>query len=290
MSSTKGAVFKFSHGRAGASDANVRYITREKAAGDRVWFENVPEHAHQGELRKEQIDNLREYARQREEDELNKNRRGAGKTRTHYRAIYSFDREVSDERAQYMIDEHLSKNFPDARYVAAIHRDTEHTHAHVWIDARTTDERKIQLPNKAYKSLDDDWARTYAREFGERQIYDEHLAKKEQTQEWKRQAYNARQRGEDAPAKPERAADRRNQVSERRAMEAKQYGDQINQEPTARDQRQAQHGESTATRAEQAIDRTKREINALNRAVAETNRNIEQANEQIKRDYEERER
>jgi hypothetical protein len=262
-----GAVFKFSKGRAGASSANVRYITRQKAADERVWTRNVPEHTQEGDTHKEQINNLREYARQREEDEIGAARSGSGETRTHYRAIYSFDREVSDEQAQRMVDEHLDKNFPNARCIAAIHRDTDHTHTHVWIDARDTDERKIQLDNKTYKTLDDDWAKTYAREFDERSIYDEHVNKKYQTQDWKREAYEARRRGEDAPAKPARAADERDQIEERRAMHARQYGADYDERGITRNQRRASSGEreidrsiETSKRAERAVRSTTREV------------------------------
>jgi hypothetical protein len=263
-----GAVFKFSKGRAGASSANVRYITREKAASERVWTRNIPEHAQEGETHKEQINNLREYARQREEDEISAARSGSGESRTHYRAIYSFDREISDEQAQRMIDAHLDKNLPNARCVAAIHRDTDHTHAHVWIDARDTDERKIQLNNKTYKTLDDEWAKTYAKEFDERSIYDEHIQKKYETQNWKREAYEARQRGEDLPEKPARTADQRDQIEERRAMYARQYGaTEYDENGITRNQRRASSGEQeinrsieTSKRAEHAVSSTTREV------------------------------
>jgi hypothetical protein len=263
-----GAFFKFSNGSAGTSSANIRYITREKAAQGRIWTRNLPDHVTEAETRKEQIYNLKEYARQREEDELNKSRTGSGHTRTHYRAIYSFDREVTDEQAQKMIDEHLDKNFPDARCVAAIHRDTDHTHAHVWIEARDTDDKKINISNKQYKTLDDDFARICAKEFQDQSLYDDHINKKNQTQEWKREAYEARQRGEVTPDKPARAADERNQIEERRAMHARQYGADYDETGIARNQRHA-------SSREQEIDRSIKTSERAERATNNTNREIE---------------
>jgi hypothetical protein len=284
-----GALFKFSVGRVGTSGANIKYITREKAAGDRISTRNLPEYAQEGESRKEQVNNLYEYARQREEDELSQ---GKSKNRTHYRAIYSFDREVTDEQAQRIIDEHLDRTFPNTRTISTIHRDTDNVHAHTWIDARATDGKKINLDNKTYKSLDERWAEIYSREFGERELYDEHLLKKQKMQDWKREAYNAHRQGKDAPAKPPREADYRNQITERRAMEAKQYGGNYDESTARGNQRPAIERERTGTAGESAINRAEREIDALNKTIAETNRAIEQANRQmtIERDYDDSER
>jgi hypothetical protein len=264
-----GAFFKFSNGNAGTSSANVRYITREKAAQGRIWTRNLPDHATEGETRKEQIDNLKEYARQREEDELEKSRTGSGQTRTHYRAIYSFDREVTDEQAQKMIDEHLNKNFPDARCVAAIHRDTDHTHSHIWLEARDANEKKINISNKQYKTLDDDFARTCAKELQDRSLYDNHINKKNQTQAWKREAYEARERGEATPQKPTRAADGRNQITERRTMHARQYG------ATEYDEKGTRRNQRRSTNGKQEIDRSVKTSEQAAQATNNTNREIE---------------
>jgi hypothetical protein len=291
---TGAAVFKFSKGRIGTSGANVGYITREKAAGNRVWPHNIPLYATEGETRKERIDNLREYARQQEENELEKLRTGSGETRTHYRAIYSFDREITDEQGRRMVEEHLEKNFSDVPRITVLHRDSAHTHLHVWIEARGSNEKKINLSNKQYKTLDDDFALICAKEFDERNLYDDHINKKIQTQQWKRDYAEAKQRGENTPEKPIRAADERDQIQERRAMEAQQFGATYYDETRIRtNQRPAISTEPTATTGESAINRAEREIDALNRSIAETNRAIEQANQQkqITRDYDdERER
>ena len=221
------AVVKLSVGRAGAAGDNVRYITRERATEgeqERVWTRNVPEYADEGDGYEERTNNLREYARQLEEDESAKPHRGSGQTRTHYRAIYSFDREVSDQRARELVDKHLDENFPKARAIAAIHRDTDHAHVHVHIAARQTDGRKVQLRREQYRSLDERWARIYGREFG-REIEREHMRKKEQWRAWMRDSHERASRGEQPRPRPGRVANQRNQVEERRQMAVRQYAD-----------------------------------------------------------------
>jgi hypothetical protein len=140
-----GAFVTIKVGRAGTAGDHARYITRERATKgkqERVWTRNIPEYAahpdhdERGMSYKERTADLREYARQLEEDELERPQRGGGEKRIHYRAIYSFDRDVTDEKAREMVDAHLAENFPKARTIAAIHRDTDNAHVHVNIAAR----------------------------------------------------------------------------------------------------------------------------------------------------------
>ncbi len=225
------AFVTFSVGSRGSAAANVAYITRESATHgeqERVWTGNVPEYvdhnrAEESAGYRERIGDLREYARQLEEDERGRPQQGKGEGRTHYRAVYSFDKEVDDKKAREMVDRHLKENFPQARYIAAIHRDTGNAHVHVQIAARQSDGKKVQLDRGAYRQLDERWAKIYGREYGPEQER-EHLRKKQETREWKREAYQARREGRAVGPKPERHADRRNQVQERIRMAERQYG------------------------------------------------------------------
>ncbi len=273
-----GAFVTIKVGRAGTAAANVRYLTRERATEskqERVWTRNVPEyadhpdHAEQGISYKERTGDLREYARQLEEDELEKPQRGSGKKRTHYRAIYSFDREVTDEKAREMVDAHLQENFPKARAIAAIHRDTDNAHVHVQIAARQPDDKKLHFNDHTHRRLDDRWARIYGREFG-KEVEREHLAKKELWREWMREAREAKLEGRPIPPRPKRVAHERNQVEEKRRMHAKQYGlDHADQTGTRDNQRRASNGEQRATpRAERPSGAPHR----VDRSVAERHR------------------
>jgi hypothetical protein len=44
-----------------------------------------------------------------------------------------------------MAEEWLQREFPRGRAFTVVHRDTEQTHIHIWIDARQVDGKKIQL-------------------------------------------------------------------------------------------------------------------------------------------------
>ena len=264
-----GAFVTIKVGRAGTAGDHARYITRERATEgkqERVWTRNVPEYAahpdhdERGMSYKERTSDLREYARQLEEDELERPQRGGGEKRTHYRAIYSFDREVTDEKAREMVDAHLAENFPKARTIAAIHRDTDNAHVHVNIAARGTDDKKLHFDQRTHRRLDERWARIYGQEFG-RELEREHLEKKQEWRAWMRDARAARARGEEPPPRPQRAARERNQVEERRQMHAKQYGlNHANQTGIRDDQRRATNGEQPATTRGRGAGRTTRSL------------------------------
>ncbi len=192
-----GGVFcRFTVGRAGAADANARYITRETATGSdekSVLLHNYPAHIRNSDYDR-QRKQIVEYNRQREQDELARKRRGGGTTRTHYRCKVSFEGKASTEKAHEMVKEYLEQNFPTARAVAAVHQDTRHTHVHINIQARGTDDRKLHLNEGKFKNLDSAWGRIYGRELGREKAV-EHELKKKEMREWKREYAKARSAG-----------------------------------------------------------------------------------------------
>jgi hypothetical protein len=203
-----GGVFaRFAPGRAGASGANAAYITRGRATG---WDEhaiatrNYPDEVREADDYRDLRDHLHEYAEQQEAYEQERPRRGGGETRTHYRGIVSFEGRVETDQARGMAEEYLEREFPEARSIAAVHQDTEHTHVHLHVQARDVDDHKLHFDRDAYRRLDERWAELYAREFGAEKL-DEHLAKKAETAEWKREYAQARSNGHQPPPAPERA-------------------------------------------------------------------------------------
>jgi hypothetical protein len=173
----------------GASAAHLSYITRERAVLDRedgVLAYNLPESVTQARDYQELRVNLAAHAAVREQREVDLHRKGgwAGEARTHYRVRASFERDVSSERALAMVKEWLDKELPNARALAVVHRDTEHTHVHIWVDARQNDTRKIQLPRDRYRAMDSTWNQLYSRELGRDPL--EHERKKAETREAKR--------------------------------------------------------------------------------------------------------
>lgn len=218
---------KVSVGRSGGASNNALYITRENAVKDKeqgVLMRHMKEEI-EGQNFAELRTNVSSYFWAREEVEIKtapKNLIGKKnidlsaremvsegvvkerKIRTNYRAILSFEREVETDKAKAMVNEWLSRTpFKNAPAIAALHRDTAHPHAHVLIDARRVDGKKVDLSPRQYRSLDEVWNKIYCREFG----LDEqkHLAKKSEMREYKHAVVQAKQKGEPLPERPTRA-------------------------------------------------------------------------------------
>lgn len=184
-----GTFFRFKAGTVGASASHARYITRERAVLDReqgVLSHNLPDDVREAHGYDGLRDNLGAYAEEREAREIELHR-GSRQPRTHYRALMSFERDVSTEKALGMAREWLDRELPEARAFAVVHRDTEHTHVHVWIDARQQDGRKVHLSRDRHRALDSTWNRIYARELGRDPL--EHERKKDLTREAKREGW-----------------------------------------------------------------------------------------------------
>ncbi len=266
-----GGIFcQFTVGRAGAGDANARYITRQTATGKHeqsLLLHNYPEHLRSGDYDQQRC-KIVEYNRQQEQDELARKRRGGGTTRTHYRCKVSFEGKVSTEKAHQMVKEYLEQNFPMARAVAAVHQDTRHTHVHINLQARGTDDRKLHLNEGKFKNLDSAWGQIYGREFGREKAVEHELAK-EEMREWKREYAEARGRGEEPRRPAPQRADRRSRTDEHHAREARNYG--VDQERDGGDQRAAPSREpslATGSRTiEQFTDASERAVGAACGAV-----------------------
>lgn len=103
-----------------------------------------------------------------------------GSKRTHYRAVLSFEDAVETSNALRLAAAWVVCAFPRASALLSLHRDTDHPHVHIWLDARQTDGRKIDLSARQYRQLDEMWARLYCRERGQDER--EYLLKKWQTE------------------------------------------------------------------------------------------------------------
>jgi hypothetical protein len=170
---TGGGTFcRFTVGKRGTSAAHLRYISRvsavERETGQCDFIsQNMPTYVLQADNLERLRDRIAGYAKMQESQE-------AG--RTHYRAIVSFEQEIPPERAAQMVKEWLKEAFPTAQAMAFFHHNTEHLHAHIWIDARGSDGKKLHFSARDYRSLDEKWNRIYSREIGRDE--QEHLDKK----------------------------------------------------------------------------------------------------------------
>lgn len=186
-----GTYAHFSPGASGAGGKNAEYVTREGAVldgRDGVVTHNLPPDVAEGvaEARSygEARDHLTAYARTQEAYEVRRHGGRAGEPRTHYRAVLSFERDVTTDQAKAMTAEWLGDRFAGARAFAVVHRNTDHAHVHVWVDARGVDGKKLHFSRSEYRGLDTSWNRVYSREMGRDER--EHLAKKAETRAWRR--------------------------------------------------------------------------------------------------------
>jgi hypothetical protein len=125
---------------------------------------------------------------------------------SHFRLILSVGREVSIEQLKALVNAYLRENFPLCPAFVAIHDDTEHRHAHIYVQARQMDQRRIDLGQDYFK-LDESWMSICAAQLGDPRIYDVHMELKGQTLGWKKEEKQARANNEAIPPKPDRWAD-----------------------------------------------------------------------------------
>jgi hypothetical protein len=254
------SILKFTTGRKGASGKNAGYITRESAC-DAISFHNLDEL--EGKTQYESRVNAVSYAHNREEEETEINGRG----RTHYRAILSWEGKEETERAREMTHEYLNKNFEGSRAIVAIHQDTEHTHAHVWIDARQLDDKKLHISKRDFEQIRDDWTRQYDRTYNT-EFEKEYQAKYEQTKNWNReQAEKGKEIGKQPrpESKPERAEMTTEQWREK--DERDKGVKTIDKEGFRGNQRPLEVRNSSVKEAEQTIDRSREQLEQGERAI-----------------------
>jgi hypothetical protein len=206
-----------------ASAANTKYITRETATGadPRALYLHNLEHL-QGEDYRETRNNIISFAETRLDEEQARSRTNPRESRTHYRVILSFDRSEDSEKARDLAKNWLEKNFKDARAVVAVHQDkAQHSHIHVWVDARDSNDRKLQINNRQFKNLDKSWAQIYSKEYGDHYLK-QHVEKKQETKKFKQEYRLAKEEGRCCPAAPIR--EKQNKIQARQQQERNNYG------------------------------------------------------------------
>jgi hypothetical protein len=144
--------------RPAASMKNVDYILRDDAC---IKFEmvNLPEI-------ETEID-ARSYAATRMIEEELMPKRGTGTPRNHHRMMITLPDETDPDAAMQLAKNFVEKEFPGTRSIIAIHKSENGIglHSHVWIDARKTDGKKLDLGSK-YTKLDKLYSQKYDRIYG----------------------------------------------------------------------------------------------------------------------------
>ena len=160
---------RFTVGTPGASAVHMRYVSRVDAVLDRrggAFFRNLPD----GVAREGRYSDLRmgleafAWAREESEDSLHRRRGSRGIARSHYRCVLSFEREISTADVRRMAEEWLRETLPLAVVAGFVHRNTDHVHAHLWIDARGTDGKKLDFSPREWRRFGKAWERIYDRE------------------------------------------------------------------------------------------------------------------------------
>ncbi len=199
--------FTIGSGERGASARHLRYIASPQAVREGregVWLGGFPEVLERVSY-PVLVESLLKYAHWCEQEEFiigrNANQRIDQRMRTHYTAILSFEAPVSTTQAKEMLSEWMGEAFPRAQAAAFLHRNTRHLHLHVWIAARQTDGKKINLSSRAFRQLDETWNRLYSEAMHRDER--EHLLKKGETERWKELR---REEKEEGRQKPERVA------------------------------------------------------------------------------------
>jgi hypothetical protein len=144
--------------RPAASMKNVNYILRDDAC---IKFETV----HLPEI-ESKID-ARSYAAMRELEEELMPKKGSGTPRNHHRMMVTLPDETDPDKALQMVKSFVEKEFPRTKQIIAIHKSENGIglHAHMWIDARKLDGKKLNLGIK-YTKLDKLYSELYDRTYG----------------------------------------------------------------------------------------------------------------------------
>jgi hypothetical protein len=270
---TGGTFCKFRRGTTGKSGAHMKYISRESAVKNDerdLLMRNLPDYVREAPSYEGLRLNLICYALMREEAERARDRLRQ-QPRTHFRATLSFERQMEAEQVRRMVDEWLERCFPQARAAAFFHRDTQHLHAHIWIEARQLDERKIDLAPRDYRRLDECWNEIYAREMNRDER--EHLIKKEQTREYKRAL--ARNEHSERPVRMSKKSRDDYDEIERQNFGAREHDEsrtRRDQRTVAEDHPRLTEGESPTVRREPELERF---FASLNRADQQAERAVQ---------------
>jgi hypothetical protein len=272
------SIAKFTVGRRGASGRHASYITRESACRS-ISFHNLDEQ--RGENDFESRTNAIAYAYAREDIETAKSERG----RTHYRIILSWDRKEETDKAQDEAHKFLDENFEKGRGFIAVHQDTEHTHAHVWLDARCGDGRKLHISKSVYRQLDESWAKQYDRNY-QTEYAKEYKEKKEQTRAWKRNRVQEQQRGQNelTTGKQERPPDKPERYQDTLKNDFWREKDQIDKGVIRNGDENGIRGNQQSFTVRSGRDSTgERELNNSQRQLAKSERAVSRATEQTHR-------
>jgi hypothetical protein len=200
---------------------------------ERAWERLLPRPTRYDEkldIEKQAI-SLRAYVEMRDMEEQARGLIGRGKLRTGFGVIISFDVALSNAAIKTLVDrflaadpfesheesafkekpvevfsEHNRPPFRDCGMVAALHREGNWTHVHLWIDVRDIHGQVIKIHPKVWKALGLRWARIWSDYTGDEQQLIEYEEKTGETAEWRRETYKRIELGLAPNPQPARVA------------------------------------------------------------------------------------
>jgi hypothetical protein len=152
---------------------------------------------------------------------------------SHYRIVITHNAIITNKQFKSVILPFLYIVFTINEVLISLHSNTGDgkTHAHLQINSRQVDGRRINL-GQLYFKLDEIWVKTCAEHFHDRGIYDRHMKKKEETRKWKEACKIAKESNGILPLKPDREADHHG-TKYKRAYDDNWVGRQIAKEKLA---------------------------------------------------------
>lgn len=270
--------FTIGSGKLGESAKHLRYIANPQAVRDGqegVWLKEFPLALTEASY-PILVQRLCQYARWLEQEDII-GHKSRGEARTHYQAILSFEAPVEVQQAKSMLARWMQDAFPKTQAAGFIHRNTAHLHIHVWIAARQTDGRKINLSARAFRQIDEQWNRIYSQAMNRDER--EHLLKKGQTERFKQLR---REGKEQSIERPQRVGHQWNPAvfneRERERLEGKSLGKYDRDEGrTGTDKSILAGNASPSAGSERSIAKGKPFADAPTRQVQETVHAIQQA-------------
>ncbi len=85
----------------------------------------------------------------------------AGRPRTFYRVVLSYEEGLSTTKVLDDAAQWLSGAFPEARALGAVHKNTEHPHIHLFLSARQVTGEKIHYHRREFEQLLRSWSAVY---------------------------------------------------------------------------------------------------------------------------------
>ena len=184
------AVLTIDSGAPGSAAEHMRYILRPSACQPQVLHQHLPpdlaEAVTEGNNQRRRYEKARRayerdtleskpraevspgergmliaWADQVDRRERLRHGRRAGRPRTFYRVVLSYEKSLSTAKVIDDAARWLKGAFPEARALGAVHKNTKHPHIHLFLSARLASGKKIHYHKRQFEQLLRSWCAIY---------------------------------------------------------------------------------------------------------------------------------